>query len=126
LKRLLHYGPAAESAGAEKPGGKSGDHEIIVVPRPGTISPWSSKATDIARNCGLDAIRRIERGIVYQVSGAAAAASAEIAGQLHDRMTQAVLPSIDAASVLFASAEPAPLQSVDILGNGKEALEVAN
>ena len=61
LERLLTYGPAAASAGAA-----GGATRLLVVPRPGTISPWSSKATDIAHNCGLTAVARIERGIVYR------------------------------------------------------------
>ena len=57
LEQLLAYGPARPDVAA------SGDR-LIVVPRPGTISPWSSKATDIVHNCGLDNVRRVERGIL--------------------------------------------------------------
>jgi phosphoribosylformylglycinamidine synthase len=120
LDRLLRYGPA--DTGAQD---LQGAVEVFVVPRPGTISPWSSKATDIARNCGLDTVRRLERGILYRVAGAQAGDPA-LTVLLHDRMTQAVLPSIDAASLLFASAEPQALRSVDILQGGREALAVAN
>ena len=120
LDRLLRYGPADTSA-ANLPGAV----EFFVVPRPGTISPWSSKATDIARNCGLDAVRRLERGILYRVAGGNAN-TGELAAVLHDRMTQAVLPALDAAKVLFASAEPQPLQNVDILHGGRAALVTAN
>ncbi len=120
LDRLLRYGPA-----------DTGSHhlpdavEVFVVPRPGTISPWSSKATDIARNCGLDAARRLERGILYRIAGAKAGDPA-IAALLHDRMTQAILPSLEAAKLLFASAEPQALQSVDVLNGGRDALAHAN
>src|SRR5947209_4186708 len=64
LESLLHYGPRSEST--------DGTGQLfLVLPRPGTISPWSSKATDIARNCGLDAVSRIERGIAFHVVTAA-------------------------------------------------------
>src|SRR5690606_6497952 len=86
LDRLLRYGPSDLGGEAVEDG-----VEFFVVPRPGTISPWSSKATDIARNCGLDAVRRLERGILFRVAGAKAGDVA-VAVQLHDRMTQAVLP----------------------------------
>src|SRR5687767_4900859 len=71
LERLLRYGPADSTtqSGTPKPGTSA---EFFVIPRLGTISPWSSKATDIARNCGLDAVRRLERGILYRVTGARA------------------------------------------------------
>jgi phosphoribosylformylglycinamidine synthase len=120
LDRLLRYGPADIGGDAVQDGA-----EFFVVPRPGTISPWSSKATDIARNCGLDAVRRLERGILFRVLGAKAGDPA-VAALLHDRMTQAVLPSTDAASQLFVSAAPQPLQSVDILNGGRDALASAN
>src|SRR5688572_7305858 len=69
----------------------------LVVPRLGTLSPWSSKATDIARNCGLAAVKRIERGTVYYIDSA----KPGIADALHDRMTQTVLGSFDEAARLF-------------------------
>jgi phosphoribosylformylglycinamidine synthase len=93
---------------------------ILVTPRLGTISPWASKATDIAHNCGFTAIRRIERGIVYRAQGKGDAAS------LHDRMTESVLASIDAAEQLFHHVAPQPLTSVDILAGGRDALVKAN
>ena len=122
LDRLLTYGPKRET---HEPSG----HCFVVTPRPGTISPWSSKATDIAHNCGLDAIKRIERGIAYYVEGPSELTDAQraaIASVLHDRMIETVLPSLDACSVLFSSEEPRPLASVDVLGNGRSALEAAN
>src|SRR5574342_573989 len=84
LERLLRYGEPAERT--PPPG-----ERFLVVPRLGTISPWSSKATDIARNCGLSSIRRIERGSAFFVESAHPA----IPGLLHDRMTQTVLRSYD-------------------------------
>ncbi len=120
LDRLLRYGPVDSGAPALKSA-----VEIFVVPRPGTISPWSSKASDIARNCGLEPVRRLERGILYQIAGGRAGDTA-LAALLHDRMTQAVLPNVDAASLLFASAAPQPLHSVDVLQGGRAALVAAN
>lgn len=122
LERILRYGPKAE---AQEPAGKL----FLVVPRPGTISPWSSKATDIAHNCGLEEIKRLERGIAYYVTSSAELTEADcalIAAELHDRMVEAVLPSIDDASTLFLEEEPKPLTTVDILGGGRDALVTAN
>jgi len=97
---------------------------FLVVPRPGTISPWSSKATDIAHNSGLEAVKRIERGIAYYVSGTAGRNS--VTPLLHDRMTEAVLDNLDAAQALFSATEPKHMTTVDILGGGPTALEKAN
>ncbi len=123
LERLLRYGP---SLPAHEPGGQL----LVAIPRPGTISPWSSKATDIAHNCGLGSIRRLERGIAYyletpggELEGDRLMAAMEI---LHDRMTQAVVFALDEAEQLFVHAEPAPLTRVDVIGNGRDALEAAN
>ncbi len=124
LERLLEYGPGLTGVTGE-------GSQFVVVPRPGTISPWSSKATDIARNCGLASVRRIERGLIYYVTssqgGALEAADwARAAACLHDRMTETVLRNPEDATVLFDQAEPAPMQTVDILNGGREALVVAN
>jgi phosphoribosylformylglycinamidine synthase len=100
LERLLDDGSAMlEAAEGER---------FIVVPRLGTVSPWSSKATDIARNCGLEAVKRIERGTVYYTSSGAPALGAA----LHDRMTQTVLRSFDEAPKLFEQVSPRDLQVV--------------
>jgi len=96
----------------------------LVVPRPGTISPWSSKATDIVHNSGIDTVKRLERGIAYYVDGAPAG-DAKLAAALHDRMTEAVLFEIDAAAVLFDATKPKPLQTIE-LSAGKRALVDAN
>jgi phosphoribosylformylglycinamidine synthase len=96
---------------------------LLVTPRLGTISPWSSKATDIARNCGFSRIKRIERGIAFHTVGGTADA---LAPRLHDRMTESVLSSLDEADALFRHVAPAPLSAVDILGGGKPALLAAN
>ncbi|WP_417659635.1 phosphoribosylformylglycinamidine synthase [Pseudidiomarina sp.] len=120
LAKLLTYGPALAS---HIPEGQL----LVVVPRQGTISPWSSKATDIAHNCGLTQIHRIERGIAYYLSGNLSAEQQQQAAALiHDRMTEMVLDSLDEAAVLFTEAEPAPLQSIDILQGGRDALQQAN
>ncbi len=115
LDRLLTYGaPASGAAG----------REVLVTPRPGTISPWSSKATDIATHCGLGAVRRIERGTVYHLD--AAGDIGAILPLLHDRMTEAVLGSVDAADALFRHVAPKPLTTVDVLARGREAIDEAN
>lgn len=120
LARLLQYGP---SVPVQEPAGRL----FLVVPRFGTISPWSSKATDIARNCGLGKIQRLERGVAYHVSGELSAADAQaVAALLHDRMTQRVLERMDEAEALFSHAQPRPLAVVDVLGGGRAALEAAN
>ena len=98
---------------------------VVIVPRPGTISPWSSKATDIAQVCGLGFVLRIERGIQYRFEGLVSAPLAALGAVLHDRMTEAVLPSSAAAARLFSTAPPAPLLRVDLSG-GRAALVAAN
>lgn len=124
LERLLDYGPTAS---AENDTGTL----LLVTPRPGTISPWSSKATDIAVGCGLTAIRRVERGIAYHLatSNGQALTGREItqaARYLHDRMTQSVFVRTEDASQLFAEATPRPLGHIDVLGHGRHALTHAN
>ncbi|MDG4584141.1 MAG: phosphoribosylformylglycinamidine synthase [Candidatus Competibacter sp.] len=123
LERLLQYGPAAIQRHL------GGEPAFLVIPRPGTCSPWSSKATDIARNCGLQHVRRIERGVAYYLDSERPLTNDESAGLkplLHDRMTEAVLGPADDPAPSFARAEPAPLASVDLLGGGRDALIVAN
>ena len=119
MERLLDYGPAHGTTSQE-------GQLFLVIPRPGTISPWSSKATDIAHNCGLGQVRRIERGIAYWVDGADRAVRADVGAQLHDRMTQVVLADMDAAGMLFRHAQPRPFTSVDVLQGGRTALVAAN
>jgi phosphoribosylformylglycinamidine synthase len=101
---------------------------LLVVPRIGTISPWSSKATDIAAVCGLDAVKRIERGVRWQLQSAQPLAEFTLragAALLHDRMTESVLLNSGDAALLFASQAPRPLQTVAI-GGSKTALAAAN
>ena len=125
LQRLLTYGPAP--AGVPSRSGT----EFLVVPRPGTISPWSSKATEIARNCGLDAVVRIERGVDYRVTMRDGAAldrehRAALLPLLHDRMTESVFDDAADAARLFAHYPPQPLATVPLLTRGRAALEAAN
>ena len=121
LNQILRYGPAIPS---HEPNGQL----FLVVPRPGTISPWSSKATDIAHNCGLDVINRVERGIAYYVEGAELSdqETATVLSFIHDRMTERVLSEFDQASQLFIQASPAELRSVDVMAGGRDALVAAN
>ncbi|MFY9974119.1 MAG: phosphoribosylformylglycinamidine synthase, partial [Chromatiaceae bacterium] len=123
LERLLRYGPRLP---AHEPAGQL----VLVVPRPGTISPWSTKATDIAHNCGLSRVRRLERGTAYYLKAdggeLAPAALESVAALLHDRMTQTALFRAEEAERLFGHHEPRPLTRVDLLGGGLPALERAN
>lgn len=118
LDRLLDYGPRWESARLE-------GERLWVVPRLGTISPWSSKATDIAHICRLRAVRRVERGIAWTVAGVVEDRPALLA-VLHDRMTETVLQRLEDAERLFEHHSPRPLTSVPVLSEGREALERAN
>ncbi|MCW8107564.1 phosphoribosylformylglycinamidine synthase [Alteromonas ponticola] len=102
---------------------------FFVTPRPGTISPWSSKATDIAHNCGLKSIERIERGIAFYLQTATALTSEQYqtaASLLHDRMVETVFRSLEDANILFTHTDAKTYSVVDILGQGKAALEQAN
>ncbi len=119
LQRLLTYGPSLQ---AETEKGAL----LLVVPRIGTISPWSSKATDIARQCGLAKVRRIERGVAYFVEGLDGKLKQALLPLIHDRMTEAVMTAFESADALFQHIEPRPLESVDILTGGRAALEAAN
>ncbi|MDR2154722.1 MAG: phosphoribosylformylglycinamidine synthase [Burkholderiaceae bacterium] len=121
LAALLIYGEPYQKADGEL---------IVVTPRLGTVSPWASKATDIARNCGI-ALRRIERMVEYRIgvkNGTALTAATRdgLAALLHDRMTESVLDSRQAAGALFTALRPEPLAQVDVLGGGQAALERAN
>ena len=101
---------------------------FLVVPRLGTQSPWSSRATDIAQRCGLQTVSRIERGIAFFITGATLnqAQWQTIAELLHDRMTETVLSDLAAAEALFARSEPAAFDTVDLLQGGITALRQAD
>lgn len=102
----------------------SDEVQILVTPRVGTISPWSSKATDIFANCNTP-VHRLERGVLFTLKGIADVSN-EVKQVLHDRMTESVFNHIDDAAALFVETEPKPLNSIDILGEGKAALVKAN
>ncbi|UHD17080.1 phosphoribosylformylglycinamidine synthase [Thiocapsa bogorovii] len=123
LERLLRYGPALPS---HAPVGRL----VLVVPRPGTISPWSSKATDIAHNCGLAGLERLERGTAYYLTGSAGALDVsqveKASALLHDRMTQIALFDLADAERLFAHAEPSPVRRVALGADPEAALAQAN
>jgi phosphoribosylformylglycinamidine synthase len=124
LERLLSYGPATAGKAA-------GGDLLLVVPRLGTISPWSSKATDIARSCGLTEVTRIERGVAFRVrrkggSTLSAGERAALLPLIHDRMTETVLSSLDQAEAMFRRIAPKPLSTVAVIRDGRPALERAN
>ena len=102
----------------------SDEIQVLVTPRLGTISPWSSKATDIFANCNTP-IHRLERGVLFTLKGVSEI-STEVKLALHDRMTESVFNQIEDAAALFSETEPKPLNSIDILGQGKDALVKAN
>lgn len=117
---------AAQSV-KETPEAREGLHLFLVTPRLGTISPWASKATNIAENCGLAGIERIERGMAVWLEGTLTdEQKQQWAALLHDRMTESVLPDFQTASKLFHHLESETFSSVDVLGGGKEALVKAN
>ncbi|MEP7328414.1 MAG: phosphoribosylformylglycinamidine synthase, partial [Betaproteobacteria bacterium] len=125
LDELLTYGEDGDRNAAAP------QARWLVVPRPGTISPWSSKATDIARNCGLDVVRRIERGVLFEVhtTGGAPLATQDQAVLLplvHDRMTEAVLLDVDDMRQLFAHVPPPPMTIIPLHALGRAALDQAN
>jgi len=122
LESLLRYGPA--DSGAEPRG-----ELLLVLPRSGTVSPWSSKATDIAHVCGLDAVRRIERGMAYYLDASRALTPPEwsfAATALHDRMTEQVVRDPAEAVSLFHHSAPKALETVPVLAEGRPALQAAN
>ncbi|MGA8260585.1 MAG: phosphoribosylformylglycinamidine synthase [Arenicellales bacterium] len=125
LDRLLHYGPRSEPA-------PFAGESLIVTPRVGTRSPWSSKATDIVQRCGLRRIERLERGIAWTLqavdpSRPFSESDFEVfARHLHDPMTESVFRNTGDAQRLFEHAAPAPLETVPLLERGRQALEEAN
>ena len=125
LEELLRYGTSsAAGASTQAPAGQL----VLVTPRLGTISPWSSKATDIARSCGLTSVRRLERGTAYHLRGEALESGVlgRAAAALHDRMTESVSFELEAATALFRAGEPQPFRTVAVLERGADALREAN
>jgi phosphoribosylformylglycinamidine synthase len=122
LDQLLHS--AGDAVGANNPD-RAACRLVLVVPRPGTISPWSSKASDIAHNCGLTELNRLERGVAYYFKLPAEldeSAVLAVEACVHDRMTESVLAELEAAEQLFSEGVPAPMTTVDILSSGRSAL----
>jgi phosphoribosylformylglycinamidine synthase len=125
IEALMHYGAPYEAGQA-----RGTTESFLVVPRLGTVSPWASKATDIAHLCGLTHVRRIERGVEYTVTlktgllGGKKALSdetrAQIVAALHDRMTESVVGTRDDALHLFDELPAKPLSTVDVLSGGRE------
>ena len=127
LEKLLTYGPKRQSAAAA--GIAATGLLRAVAPRPGTLSPWSSKATDIAHICGLAKIERIERANAFWLETSAPLDAAQLKlvdAKLHDRMTQAVFGSLEELSVLFRHEQPKPFASVPVISGGRQALVEAN
>jgi phosphoribosylformylglycinamidine synthase len=119
LDKLLNYSPALDTSNSLQ--------KIIVIPRIGTISPWSSKATDIFKLCSLHEIRRIERGIIYHFSRKIKTEELEaILSYVMDRMTESHLKDISDSSLLFDKLKPNSYRSIDILKEGKSAIIKAN
>ncbi len=124
LKRLLTYGSQKEVQ--ETKGAFA-----LAVPRPGTISPWSSKATDIAHNCGLSEVNRLERGVSWYCQDLAGdelanAELKELLPLIHDRMMEVVFPALQDAEVLFETHQPKELARVNVIEGGRDALAEAN
>ena len=123
LERILSYGPADRAVSTD-------GHFLLVVPRLGTISPWSSKATDIAHQCALTNVERIERGTAFRIAVNAPELSddevAHLIPLLHDRMTQTVLSRLDDASALFSTYQPAQMVRVELGQCSHQAIEQAN
>jgi phosphoribosylformylglycinamidine synthase len=124
LAQILTYGPSNQT---ESPDGEL----FLVIPRIGTISPWASRATDIANNCGLDSLLRLERGVAYYVTTNDGKTLSQqerttLIAAIQDRMTETIINDLQSAEQLYHHSDPKPLNSIDILGGGKTALEVAN
>ena len=121
LDSILEYGP-------DWPFGTDEGFKVFTLPRFGTTSPWSSKATDIAKVCGLTSIEKIERGVVFTLAlkDKDSAPNKEAIEMLYDRMTEVVITDLKQAKEIFSSLEPQPFLDVDILSDGKKSLETAN
>ena len=118
LGQLLNHEDLAAPAASD-------EHLILVIPRQGTISPWSSKATDIASHVGLDVVNRLERGTAYLLKGSGLDL-AQLGSLLIDRMTQQWLDSVEGLSASFRAEEPKTLRRIPVLSEGREALVKAD
>jgi phosphoribosylformylglycinamidine synthase len=122
LEALLTYGPRGDQEAQD-------GTLVLVTPRPGTVSPWSSKATDIAHNAGLSKVRRLERGVAYYLHGdvpLSAAKREKVLHLFHDRMVETTFSRLDDAARLFSHHEPRPLETVDLANRGRDAMVAAN
>ena len=122
LAALMTYGPSEQKGATE-------GTLLLVLPRSGTISPWSSKATDIAHNCGLQNIVRVERGVAYYLQSECELTEQQsgfLAELLSDRMVETVVSDLQQAEMLFTHQQPRALAQVDILAEGSSALKLAN
>jgi phosphoribosylformylglycinamidine synthase len=122
LRALMRYGPSEEALPLN-------GSLFLILPRLGTVSPWSSKATDIVHNCGLKSVLRVERGIAYYVESQGELSEQQIktiGDLLHDRMVETVLYDLEQARTLFIKQQPAEMIRVDTLGGGVKALREAN
>ena len=118
LTMLLSYGQEWGSANIH------GTQTFIIVPRLGTISPWSSKATDIVKNIGLDKITGLERGILFAIEGTLTDVEfTNVKDQLHDKMVNTVLHDLEQCSIIFDKQEPTPLTYIDVLKDGVDAIK---
>ncbi|KAG1707805.1 Phosphoribosylformylglycinamidine synthase [Nymphon striatum] len=129
LEQVLDYGETdADRESSHEPLGEL----FLVTPRPGTISPWSSKATDILHNCGLSNVERVERGVAYYVEykddfhSLSEDQNLFVRGLIHDRMIETVMSEGAEAEALFSDAEPAPLKTIDLSEDALWALRNAN
>jgi len=132
LASLLTYGqPFVSSLQQGKAWFGKADNEdqvAIVIPRLGTVSPWASKASDIARQCGLDVLR-IERGIQFAWKSKkilSVEQKQQVLAAIHDRMTESVIESVDDANTLYQTLSDRPLNRIPILSEGRAALDAAN
>ena len=138
LEELLNYGRHAADVSDSRQTGAELDEQaladlsskiLLVIPRIGTISPWSSKATDIAKICGLTSVAKIERGVQYSLHADRPLTDDDIriiSPVLHDRMTESVVPDGADSAALFASHVARPLAHIELLKDGVGALELAN
>ncbi len=126
IEKLLTYGAKETAPNRDAP---LNGHHVLVTPRVGTESPWSSKATDIMHVCGLKTVTRVERGAMYFIGSAAPLGAADLqrlAVPLHDRMTESVWLDIDEPTQLFHAGPARPLRRVDVGERGAAALAQAN
>lgn len=123
LEALLDYG--------EKGSDVAADASYLVVPRLGTISPWASKASDIVRNCGIDAVLRVERGtrFLVETSGHAPLSSEELdraSRFFYDRMTESLVEPDFTGEALFVELDGRPMETIPLMAEGRAALEAAD